>query len=345
MSEYITSPSDDYLSVNDLQWCNYDTTRRMKEKYNDSVNQFHQGIASLKEAQNNEYDELLNGINTLSNRLNNLDKSSVGLSKVDNTPDTYKPVSIFQKKAIDESLNQIKNWVSSEGYRGKSAYEIAVEYGYEGTEEEWASRFNQVLDSCMSSEDWNQRFDEIYQKVNGAAATDTPGVIQVGYGLDISEYGVLSVKNASEYWEDVTDNSTYVTQHAEGVYVRINKPLGLMSIDIDYTITLETPSDVNNKYDLTEIRILTMADNVVETYSEYGVSLAPQSPNVFNTTTGNISIVKRFSSHSNSNNHRIFRGVSACCVRLNPEGKSTTWPNSTSSSFNASGVFHVKFLV
>jgi hypothetical protein len=47
-----------------------------------------------------------------------------------------------------------------DGADGKSAYEIVVEYGYEGTEEEWANGLNpdklveKVLDNMEQAEDW-----------------------------------------------------------------------------------------------------------------------------------------------------------------------------------------------
>lgn len=50
--------------------------------------------------------------------------------------------------------------VKAEGKDGKSAYEIAVKYGYEGTEEEWANGLNpdklveKVLDTMEQAEDW-----------------------------------------------------------------------------------------------------------------------------------------------------------------------------------------------
>jgi hypothetical protein len=50
--------------------------------------------------------------------------------------------------------------VKAEGVAGKSAYDIVVEYGYEGTEEEWANGLNpdklveKVLDTMEQAEDW-----------------------------------------------------------------------------------------------------------------------------------------------------------------------------------------------
>lgn len=50
--------------------------------------------------------------------------------------------------------------VKAEGKEGKSAYEIVVEYGYKGTEEEWANGLNpdklveKVLDNMEQAEDW-----------------------------------------------------------------------------------------------------------------------------------------------------------------------------------------------
>lgn len=57
-------------------------------------------------------------------------------------------------------IGKTNTGVKAEGKEGKSAYEIVVEYGYEGTEEEWANGLNpdklveKVLDTMEQAEDW-----------------------------------------------------------------------------------------------------------------------------------------------------------------------------------------------
>ena len=95
-----------------LPWEMGDSARRMVTKFNNLVSQvtemseFQQSVPpGVRDALKELSEELRQKLQLVDQKVDTLDKSSVGLDRVDNTSDMEKPVSTLQKQAISEAVN------------------------------------------------------------------------------------------------------------------------------------------------------------------------------------------------------------------------------------------------
>lgn len=93
------------------RWTNGDSARMMTNKYNETADEVEK-LKKSSEGVNQATQEELNKLQKeVEKKLEEVTVEDLGLEKVDNTPDMYKPVSIYQAAAID---NATENMLTSQ---------------------------------------------------------------------------------------------------------------------------------------------------------------------------------------------------------------------------------------